>query len=112
VKLRLTIALVILASAVGVSVIQQTSAVRGGERTFMRLECNTCHFSGAGPNLTHVAKKYDRAFLERFIADPTAVYRERKGTSLNTGFMLMPNVHATPSDARSIVYYLTDLDKN
>ena len=111
-KLRLTIALVILALAVGFSAVQQTSAVRRGERAFMRLECNTCHFSGAGPNLTHVARKYDGTFLEKFIVDPQFVYRERKGAPLNHGFMMMPNVHATAAEARLIVAYLADLDKD
>ncbi len=78
----------------------------------MRLECNACHFSGAGPNLTHVARKYDRAFLEQFITDPPSIYRDRKGAPLNTGFMMMPNVHATPADAKVIVSYLADLDQN
>ena len=101
-----------MAVAVGFTAVQQTSAVRRGERAFMRLECNTCHFSGAGPNLTHVARKYDRAFLTRFITDPPSVYRDRKGIPLNTGFMMMPNVHATHGDAELIVFYLADLDKS
>ena len=88
----------------------ETAAARG-ERAFQRLGCGGCHFSGAGPNLTHVVRRQDPKLLEQFIANPPKVYRERGMRSLNEGYMLMPDMHASPEDAREIVAYLRELDK-
>ena len=87
------------------------NAAARGERAFQRLGCGGCHFSGAGPNLTHIARKEDPKLLQRFIANPPEIYRERGMKSLNEGYMLMPDMHASPQDARDIVAYLRDLDR-
>ena len=84
---------------------------RRGEESFARLGCGGCHFSGGGPNLTHVVNKHNDALLERFIQNPQSVYRERKGQPLNVGYMLMPNMNATHEDARAIIAYLRELNK-
>jgi cytochrome c551/c552 len=84
---------------------------RRGEETFARLGCRGCHFSGGGPNLSHVANKHSEALLEKFIQNPQNVYKERKGQPLNAGYMLMPNMHATQNDAQAIIAYLQELNK-
>jgi hypothetical protein len=96
--------------AVGILVYQRYTPARRGERAFQQLGCGGCHFSGAGPNLTHVVRKRDPRLLERFIASPSDVYRERGMRPLNDGYMLMPEMHAG-ADARTIVAYLRELDE-
>ncbi|HVZ15900.1 MAG TPA: cytochrome c [Terriglobales bacterium] len=105
------ILLVVAAIAGGVLLYQRYSLPQRGERAFQRLGCGGCHFSGAGPNLTHVVRRQDPKFLEQFIANPPAVYRQRGMRPLNDGYMLMPDMHASPDDAAAIVAYLHDLDK-
>ena len=90
---------------------QHDSAAARGEQAFQRLGCGGCHFSGGGPNLTHIVHKDDPKLIERFIANPEAVYRERGMKSLNEGYMLMPDMHASPEDARDIVAYLKEVDR-
>lgn len=90
---------------------EHNNAAAQGERAFKQLGCGGCHFSGAGPNLTHVVRRQSPKFLEQFIANPPEVYRERGERSLNEGYMLMPDMHATPEDARDIVAYLQELDR-
>jgi hypothetical protein len=108
----------VLAAIVGVLTVlgagflyERYSLPRRGERDFARLRCTACHFSGAGPNLTHVVRRHDGELLERFIANPGDVYRNRNMQPLNDGYMLMPNQHASPEDARAIVAYLRELDQ-
>jgi len=95
----------------GVWIYQANSAATRGEKAFQRLGCGGCHFSGAGPNLTHIVRNQDAHLLERFIASPSTVYRERDMKSLNEGYMLMPDMHATPEDARDIVAYLEEMNR-
>ena len=87
-----------------------TPAVRG-ERAFHRLGCTACHTKGPGPDLAKVIRTQDPKFLERFIANPPAVYDQRGMRPLNEGYTLMPDMHATPDDARDIVAYLESLDR-
>jgi hypothetical protein len=106
------VAALVMASAIGVWLYQRYTPARRGERRFAELGCTGCHFSGAGPNLTHVIRKHDRALLERFIPDSPSVYRERKGAPLNAGYMLMPKGKATAEDVQVILAYLQELDRN
>src|ERR1700755_2435088 len=107
------VAAIVVAAALagGVLVGQRFTPARRGDRAFQRLGCGGCHFSGAGPNLSHVVREHDPKLLERFIGNPPAVYRERGIKSLNDGYMLMPDMHASHDDARLIVAYLKELDK-
>jgi len=107
----ISVILAVLAISTGVLLYQRYSLAERGERTFQRLGCGGCHFSGAGPNLTHVVRKHDTGLLEKFIASPAAVYRERGMRPLNDGYMLMPEMHATTDDASAIIAYLRELDK-
>ncbi|MGZ4787275.1 MAG: c-type cytochrome [Terriglobales bacterium] len=107
----ISLILAMAGAAVGVSLYQRYTLAERGERTFQRLGCGGCHFSGAGPNLTHVVQKHDPEFLERFIASPDAVYHERGMRPLNDGYMLMPEMHASPEDAKAIIEYLRKLDR-
>lgn len=101
----------ILAIGAGLLFYRRYSDAARGEREFSALGCTGCHFSGAGPNLTHVVRKLDAKFLERFIQEPAAVYSERNGRPLNDGYMLMPKVNVSPEQAKHIVAYLRALDE-
>jgi len=87
-----------------------TPAARG-QRDFERLGCSACHTKGPGPDLAKLIQIQDPKFLERFISDPSAVYEQRGMRPLNEGYTLMPDMHATPQDAREIVAYLESLDR-
>jgi cytochrome c oxidase subunit 2 len=48
-----------------------------GQRHFMNSGCHGCHTVGKmgtpiGPDLSHVGSKYSRAYLERWLRDPSA----------------------------------------
>jgi len=60
-----------------------------GKRTFARLGCASCHFSGGGPNLSYILPRYDEQTVEDFIRDPEAVYRRLGRKPLNPGFAIM-----------------------
>jgi len=104
-------AIAVIAICLGVAVYQRNTLARRGEETFTRLGCSGCHFSGAGPNLTHVLNKHDAAFVEGFIQDPSRIYVERHGQTLNQGYMPMPNLGVSADDAHAIVAYLKELNK-
>lgn len=107
----ISVVLAVIGMASGVLLYQRYSLAARGERTFQTLGCGGCHFSGAGPNLTHVVNKRDQQLLERFIVSPAAIYRERGSRPLNDGYMLMPEMHASANDAKAIVAYLRELDR-
>ena len=96
----------------GVWTYQMNSAAERGEKDFQRLGCGGCHFSGAGPNLTHIVRTQDAHLLERFIASPSTIYQERGMRSIHEGYMLMPDMHATPEEAHHIVAYLQQLNRD
>lgn len=110
-KRKLVIVVAVLMVGLGVNLYDRLTLSRRGEQSFTRLGCGGCHFSGGGPNLTHVVTKHDDALLQKFIQNPHDVYRERNGQPLNAGYMLMPNMNATQSDAVAIIAYLKELDK-
>ncbi len=107
--------LVVLAIAVGIFVLariyDRITLANRGEQTFTRLGCGGCHFSGGGPNLTHVIRKHDEKLLRQFIQSPGSVYQQRKNQPLNPGYMFMPNMNASAQDADEIIAYLKELDK-
>ncbi len=100
-----------IAVCLSVIIYEKLTLARRGEETFTRLGCGGCHFSGGGPNLTHVANKHNSALLEEFIQNPQNVYRKRHDQPLNAGYMLMPNMNATHDDALAIIAYLDELNK-
>ena len=110
-KKMITLMVAVVGVVASVIVYQQYSLPQRGERAFQRLGCPGCHFTGAGPNLTHAVRRYDAKLLEQFIANPPAVYRQRGMKPLNEGHMLMPDMHASSSDAQAIVAYLSELDE-
>jgi hypothetical protein len=69
-NIRLFLAIVVLVAAAAIWGMQAYSPAQRGERAFAQLGCIGFHFSGSGPNLTHVVKKHDDALLVRFISDP------------------------------------------
>lgn len=99
------LSLTVIAILASVACSHDTPAVRG-ERAFHRLGCTACHTNGPGPDLAKISHTQDPKFLERFIANPPAVYQQRGERPINEGYVLMPDMHATPNDARDIVAYL------
>ena len=77
-----------------------------GKRTFARLGCASCHFSGGGPNLSNVLPQYDEKTVEDFIRDPEAVYRRMGRKPLNPGFAIMHKVNTTDYQVRAMALYL------
>lgn len=106
-KLALFAALLIIIST---ACSHETPVVRG-QREFERLGCPACHTKGPGPDLAKIVPTQDPKFLERFIANPSAVYDQRGMRPINEGYTLMPDMHATPENARDIVAYLQALGK-
>lgn len=110
-KLLAVITSLVIIFCGGIAWYENDNSAARGEHDFQRLGCGGCHYTGAGPNLTHVVGRQDPKFLERFIANPPEIYRERKMRPINPGYMLMPDMHASAADAREIVAYLRELDK-
>jgi len=77
-----------------------------GKRSFARLGCASCHFSGGGPNLSHVLPQYDEQTVVDFIRDPEAVYRRLGRKPLNPGFAIMHRVNASDGEVRAMAKYL------
>jgi cytochrome c2 len=101
----------LIAVCLAIVIYDRLTLSRRGEQTFARLGCGGCHFSGGGPNLTHVTSRRSEAQLNKFIQNPQNVYRERNGQSLTSGYMLMPNMNATSEDAQAIIAYLKELNQ-
>ena len=77
-----------------------------GKRSFARLGCASCHFSGGGPNLATILPQYDEKTVEDFIRDPEAVYRRLGRKPLNPGFAIMHRVKATDTEVEAMAKYL------
>jgi mono/diheme cytochrome c family protein len=77
-----------------------------GKRSFARLGCASCHFSGGGPNLAYVLPRYDEKTVEDFIRDPEEVYRRLGRKPLNPGFAIMHRVKTTDTEVRAMAKYL------
>jgi cytochrome c2 len=108
---KLVTVTVVLAAGISIMLYDRLTLASRGEQAFTRLGCGGCHFSGGGPNLTHVVRRHDEKLLRQFIQNPGAVYRARNNQPLNPGYMYMPNMNATAEDAEAIVAYLKNLDK-
>ncbi len=76
--------------------------VAKGQAVF-QANCARCHGQNAeglvGPDLRHIASRRDRAFLLRWISDPSAV---KPGTR-------MPKLNLSDSDLNAVVDYLLTL---
>ena len=77
-----------------------------GKRSFARLGCASCHFSGGGPNLSTILPQYDEKTVEDFIRDPEEVYRRLGRKPLNPGFSIMHRVKTTDGEVRAMAKYL------
>jgi len=77
-----------------------------GQRSFVRLGCASCHFSGGGPNLAYVLPQYDEQTVVEFIRDPEAVYRRLGRKPLNPGFANMHRIKASDREVRAMAKYL------
>lgn len=77
-----------------------------GKRSFARLGCASCHFSGGGPNLANILPQYDEKTVEDFIRDPDAVYARLGRKPLNPGFSVMHKVKTTNLEVTAMAEYL------
>ncbi len=77
-----------------------------GKRSFARLGCASCHFSGGGPNLANILPQYDEKTVEDFIRDPDEVYRRLGRKPLNPGFSVMHKVKTTDLEVTAMAKYL------
>jgi mono/diheme cytochrome c family protein len=77
-----------------------------GKRSFARLGCASCHFSGGGPNLANILPRYDERTVEDFIRDPEDVYRRLGRKPLNPGFAVMHRVKTNDAEVRAMAKYL------
>ena len=77
-----------------------------GKRSFARLGCASCHFSGGGPNLSHILPRDDEQTVEDFIRDPEAVYRRLGRKPLNPGFGIMHRVKTSDGEVQAMAKYL------
>jgi len=77
-----------------------------GKRSFARLGCANCHFSGGGPNLANVLPQYDEKTVQDFIRDPDEVYHRLGRKPLNPGFSVMHRVKTTDLEVRAMAKYL------
>jgi cytochrome c551/c552 len=90
-----------------VGVLYRGHQVSEGQEAFERLGCSTCHSAGGGPSLEHVARKYDRATLVAFVANPETIYSRMGRKPLNPGYPPMPSPQASHRDVEAISYFLS-----
>jgi protein SCO1/2 len=95
--------------------------INEGEMKFRNL-CTSCHvISGGiasipntkqvGPDLFAVVENRDRAWLERWLAEPEVMIREKDplATALKEQYkVMMPNFRLSPQDIQAIIGYLDD----
>jgi hypothetical protein len=93
--------------AVSVGSLYRGHQVTEGHKAFERLGCASCHLSGGGPSLEHVARKYDRATFVDFVTDPEIVYARLGRKPLNAGYQPMPRPEASRHDVEVISYFLS-----
>ena len=77
-----------------------------GKRSFARLGCANCHFSGGGPNLANILPQYDEKTVQDFIRDPEEVYHRLGRKPLNPGFSVMHRVKTTNFEVFAMAKYL------
>lgn len=75
-----------------------------GKRYFMNNGCYGCHVVGKmgtpiGPDLSHVGAKYSRAYLERWLKDPSA---QRPNAH-------MPTLELSEQQAKALAVFMSSL---
>jgi cytochrome c553 len=75
-----------------------------GKRYFMNIGCYGCHVVGKmgtpiGPDLSHVGAKYSRAYLERWLKDPSA---QRPNAH-------MPTLELSEQQAKALAAFMSSL---
>ena len=102
-RAALALALVVAVSLLVVSSSAQSPADQG-QRYFMDTGCYGCHTVGKvgtpiGPDLSRVGSKYSRAYLERWLRDPSA---QRPSAH-------MPALELTEEQVKAMAAFLSSL---
>jgi mono/diheme cytochrome c family protein len=97
--LALVVAVAVLAASSGAQ-----SPAGQGQRYFMDTGCYGCHTVGKigtpiGPDLSRVGSKYSRAYLERWLRDPSA---QRPSAH-------MPTLELTEEQVKAMAAFLSSL---
>jgi cytochrome c oxidase subunit 2 len=101
-------ALTLVLAMVGVAVLLASSGaqepIEKGKRYFMDSGCHGCHTVGRmgtpiGPDLSRVGSKYSRAYLERWLRDPSA---QRPSAH-------MPTLELTEEQVKVLAAFLSSL---
>ncbi len=85
--------------------------VEQGRKAYRHYGCAQCHEAGAAPDLTKLRGKLDRETMARFIEDPEQVYREKGRRPLNPGYMPMPELHVSHTEAKQLAAFLSASSK-
>jgi protein SCO1/2 len=85
-----------------------------GKKLFTERSCVTCHSAGSegssktGPDLTGVVQKRKKAWLTKFLKDPTKMANDPIVKKLEAQYpSKMPNVGLSGSDIDSLIAFLT-----
>ena len=86
-----------------------------GRRLFKERGCQTCHTIGGGvlvgPDLRGVTRRYSYAYLQRWLHNPTIIYRERGGGPVNRGFPRMGRIYLSDDEIRDLLAFLYRVDR-
>jgi len=93
--------------AVALGVFYSSHQLTEGRKAFERLGCASCHLAGGAPSLAHVGRKYDRATLVEWLADPETIYARFGRKPLNPGYQPMPRMQASHHEVEMIAYFLS-----
>jgi cytochrome c oxidase subunit 2 len=102
-RFALLLALIVIVAMLA-SAARAQEPTEEGKRSFMNNGCYGCHVVGKmgtpiGPDLSHVGAKYSRAYLERWLKDPSA---QRPNAH-------MPTLELSEQQAKALAAFMSSL---
>jgi cytochrome c oxidase subunit II len=102
-RFALLLALIVIVAMLA-SAARAQEPTEEGKRYFMNNGCYGCHVVGKmgtpiGPDLSHVGAKYSRAYLERWLKDPSA---QRPNAH-------MPTLELSEQQAKALAAFMSSL---
>ena len=102
-RFALLLALIVIVAMLA-SAARAQEPTEEGKRSFMHNGCYGCHVVGKmgtpiGPDLSHVGAKYSRAYLERWLKDPSA---QRPNAH-------MPTLELSDQQAKALAAFMSSL---